>query len=116
MTQWLRKKIISFMGNVYVWLDKGLKHETSPILGVNIHSDFQDMNRRELCQHIADKFGWEKDAFWNLESTQKIRLCCQQARNMDTAHKESIKMMVLLDDVKDRHDLRNWEELRGEEE
>ena len=100
------------MGNVYVWLDKGLKHETSPILGVNIHSDFQDMNRREVCQHIANKFGWEKDAFWNLESTQKIRLCCQQARNMETAHKESIKMMVLLDEVEDRHDLRNWEELK----
>ena len=112
MSQWLRKKIISFMGNVYVWLDKGLQHETKNILGVNIHSDFQDMNRRELCQHIADKFGWEKDAFWNLESTQKIRLCCQQARNMETAHKESIKMMVLLDEVEDRHDLRNWEELK----
>ena len=99
MTQWLRKKIISFMGNVYVWLDKGLKHETENILGVNIHSDFQDMNRRELCQHIANKFGWEKDAFWNLESTQKIRLCCQQARNMETGLKESVKMMALLDDA-----------------
>ncbi len=75
------------MGNVYVWLDKGLKHETENILGVNIHSDFQDMNRRELCQHIANKFGWEKDAFWNLESTQKIRLCCQQARNMERPRK-----------------------------
>ena len=76
------------------------------------YNDFQDMNRRELCQHIANKFGWEKDAFWNLESTQKIRLCCQQARNMETTHKESIKMMVLLDEVEDRHDLRNWEELK----
>ena len=66
MTQWLRKKIISFMGKVYVWLDRGLQHETSPILGT----------------HIEKKFGWEKDSFWELESTQKIRLCCQTARGI----------------------------------
>ena len=112
MSQWLRKKIISFMGNVYVWLDKGLKHETENILGVNIHSDFKDMNRRELCQHIANKFGWEKDAFWNLESTQKIRLCCQQARNMETGLKESVKIMALIDDAS-YPELKNpdWREL-----
>ena len=71
MSQWLRRKIISFMGNVYVWLDKGLEHETGEILGVHIDMDLQQKTRRELCRHIENKFGWEEDSFWNLESTQK---------------------------------------------
>ena len=82
MSQWLRRKIIAFMGNTYVWLDKGLTHETSPILGQEIDEDFRNMSRRELCNHVEKKFEWEKDSFWNLESTQKIRLCCQMARNL----------------------------------
>tara|TARA_R110002020_G_scaffold408130_1_gene618049 strand:- start:1607 stop:1900 length:294 start_codon:yes stop_codon:yes gene_type:complete len=82
MSQWLRKKIISVMGNVYVWLDKGLKHETGTILGEFIDADLEAKSRRELCNHIEDKFGWERDSFWKLESTQKIRLCCQKARQM----------------------------------
>jgi len=82
MSQWLRRKIISVMGRVYVWLDKGLKHETSPILGLVIDDDFQNMSRQELCEHIENKFNWEKDSFWSLESTQKIRLCCQMGRNL----------------------------------
>ena len=82
MRQWIRRKIISIMGNVYVWLDKGLEHPTGPILGVNIDSDLEAMSRRELCRHVEKKFGWGKDTFWKLESTQKIRLCCQKARNM----------------------------------
>ena len=32
------------------------------------------------CSNI--QFGWDEDSFWNLESTQKIRLCCQKARQM----------------------------------
>jgi hypothetical protein len=82
MSQWLRRKIIALMGNVYVWLDKGLEHETSPILDMHIDYDLQEMSRRELCRHIENKFGWKEDSFWNLESTQKIRLCCQKARQM----------------------------------
>lgn len=70
------------MGNVYVWLDKGLEHEQGEILGVHIDMDLQQKSRRELCRHIENKFGWEEDSFWNLESTQKIRLCCQKARQM----------------------------------
>jgi hypothetical protein len=82
MTQWLRRKIISFMGNVYVWLDKGLTHDTNKILGVHIDNDFREKSRKELCNHIEDKFKWDRDSFWKLESTQKIRLCCQMARNI----------------------------------
>jgi len=82
MTQWLRKKIISIMGKVYVWLDRGLQHETSPILGTEIDEDFRNMSRYKLCRHIEKKFGWEEDSFWLLESTQKIRLCCQTARGI----------------------------------
>jgi len=80
--QWLRRKIIRVMGHVYVWLDKGLDHETSPILGLVIDYDLQEKSRKELCNHIEDKFNWERGSFWELESTQKIRLSCQIARNI----------------------------------
>ena len=82
------------MGNVYVWLDKGLKHETSPILDVRIDEDFRNMSRYELCNHIEKKFEWEKDSFWNLESTQKIRLCCQMARDMERKHEKIIRLLA----------------------
>jgi len=82
MSQWLRRKIISIMGSTYVWLDKGLKHDTEKILGEFIDNDLREKSRQELCNHIENKFGWEKDSFWELESTQKIRLCCQKARQM----------------------------------
>ncbi len=70
------------MGSVYVWLDRGLDHDTEKILDVPIDMDLQQKSRRELCRHIENKFGWDEDSFWNLESTQKIRLCCQKARQM----------------------------------
>jgi len=70
------------MGNVYIFLDKFIKHEVSPILQLDIDNDLQQMTRRELCHHVENKFGLEEDSFWELESTQKIRLCCQMARNM----------------------------------
>ena len=82
MMQWLRKGIISLMGNTYVWLDRGLVHPTGPILGYIIDDDFEGMGRKVLCNHVEKRFGLEKDSFWYLESTQKIRLCCQLARNM----------------------------------
>lgn len=81
MIQWMIRKTIKVMGTVYVVLDKFLKHETGDILGTSIDEDFESMSRKELCRYIEHKFGWEDDAFWNLESTQKIRLCCQIARN-----------------------------------
>jgi hypothetical protein len=83
MMQWLRRKIIRVMGHVYVWLDKGLKHDTAQILGVNIDKDLQEKSRKDLCNHIEDKFCWNRDNFWELESTQKIRLCCQVARDYE---------------------------------
>ena len=82
MRQWIIRKLLKFMGNTYVWLDKGLTHETSPILGQEIDEDFRNMSRYELCNHIENKFKLEKDSFWTLQSTQKIRFCCQTARNI----------------------------------
>ena len=70
------------MGNIYVWLDKGLVHPKGAILGYNIDNDFETMSRQELCNHIEKRFGLEHNSFWILESTQKIRLCCQLAREM----------------------------------
>ena len=70
------------MGRVYVILDSFVKHEdTDVILGVKIDEDFQSMTRRQLCRYVELKFDWNQDEFWNLQSTQKIRVCCQIARN-----------------------------------
>jgi len=80
MIQWTVRRLIGLMGRVYVFLDKFLTHDNKEILGVPIDDDFQNMTRRELCRYIEIKLGWEDDEFWNLESTQKIRLCCQVAR------------------------------------
>ena len=87
MKQWLIKKLIAFMGNAYVWLDKRIEHETGPILGLKIDDDFEAMSRYELCNHIEDKFELERDSFWLLQSTQKIRFCCQTARNILSGRK-----------------------------
>ncbi len=70
------------MGSTYVWLDKKLVHPKGDILDVSIDGDLQNMGRRELCNHVENKFDWDKDSFWFLESTQKIRLCCQVSRNI----------------------------------
>ncbi|QDP51845.1 MAG: hypothetical protein GOVbin4206_12 [Prokaryotic dsDNA virus sp.] len=80
MKQWIIRKIIGLMGRVYVFLDKFLTHDTREVLGVPIDEDFQKMSRKQLCRYIEVKLGWEDNDFWNLESTQKIRLCCQVAR------------------------------------
>tara|TARA_B100001175_G_scaffold317880_1_gene337188 strand:- start:4264 stop:4491 length:228 start_codon:yes stop_codon:yes gene_type:complete len=70
------------MGNTYVWLDKKLVHPTGPVLGLKIDDDFAKMSRYELCCHIEDKFRLDRNSFWELESTQKIRFCSQTARNI----------------------------------
>lgn len=79
--QYIIRKVIYIMGAVYVTLDKFLEHETSPILGEEIDKDLQEMSRKELCNFIEETFGWEKDSFWELESTQKLRVSCQMYRN-----------------------------------
>lgn len=75
-------KLIDLMGHIYVWLDSKMPPVTGPILGLEIDDDFEAMSRRELCNHIENKFGLEKDEFWFLQSTQKIRFCCQKAREL----------------------------------
>ena len=80
MIQWMIRRLIGTMGRVYVFLDKFLTHDTREILGTPIDEDFQKMSRKELCRYIEIKLGWQDNEFWSLESTQKIRLCCQVAR------------------------------------
>ena len=84
INRWLMRK----MGNLYVKLDKTLEYDTGPILGLDIDKDFESMARYELCNHIEDKFLLSRDAFWNLDSTQKIRWCCQVAREMQGSIKK----------------------------
>jgi len=74
--------MIKFMGMIYVWLDSFLPNEKGPILNLKIDPDFEEMDRKELCNHIEVKFNLDPDAFWNLDSTPKIRFCCQKARNI----------------------------------
>ena len=81
MIQWMLRKTINLMGRVYVILDSFLKNEGGPILDIDIDIDFENMSRKELCQYVEDKFKWQHGDFWNLHSTQKIRVCCQIARN-----------------------------------
>ena len=81
MIQWMLRRTIGLMGRVYVFLDSFLKNEGGPILGIDIDTDFENMSRKELCQYVEDKFKWQHGDFWNLHSTQKIRVCCQIARN-----------------------------------
>lgn len=81
MIQWMLRRTINLMGRVYVILDSFLKNEGGPILGIDIDTDFENMSRKELCQYVEDKFKWQHGDFWNLHSTQKIRVCCQIARN-----------------------------------
>jgi len=75
--------LIDIMGRVYVFLDSMLEHpRVSRILGVSIDEDFRSMTRQELCNHIEKRFDLDHDSFWNLQSTSKIRLGCQLARNL----------------------------------
>ena len=65
MIQWMLRKTIWFMGLVYVTLDKFVKYEDSDkILGITIDDDFQRMTRRELCNYVEFKFGWDEGSFW----------------------------------------------------
>jgi len=80
--QYIIRKVISMMGYIYVVLDSRLEHPSGAILNIIIDDDFSNMSRRELCRHVENKFGLKEDSFWFLESTQKIRLCCQIARNI----------------------------------
>lgn len=83
MIQWMIRRLIGIMGRAYVFLDRFLKHEVTPILGVEIDEYLQGMTRRELCRHIERGLSLERDAFWNLESTQKIRYCCQMIKEYE---------------------------------
>jgi len=71
------------MEKVYVWMDSRSKRPIDrELLGIPIDSDFGSMSRRELCRHAEKRFGLNNDDLWNLQSTSKIRLACQLARNM----------------------------------
>ena len=87
MLQWVIRSLVSFMGNAYVWLDRKIKYteeETSSVLGIEIDGDLRVDSRYELCQRVEETFDLEKEAFWSLPSTQKIRFAVQQARNLKT--------------------------------
>tara|TARA_S200000501_G_scaffold377315_2_gene435213 strand:+ start:693 stop:953 length:261 start_codon:yes stop_codon:yes gene_type:complete len=76
---------MSFMGNVYVWLDRRVKYtdeEVSEVLGLPIDEDLRTSSRYELCRLIEQEFKIGKDSFWGLHSTQKIRFAAQQIREM----------------------------------
>ena len=74
---------IKTMEKIYVWMDARIERPVDRVLlGIHIDMDFGNMNRHQLCRHAENRFGLEEDALWNLQSTSKIRLACQLARNM----------------------------------
>tara|TARA_B100000029_G_C17296435_1_gene858951 strand:+ start:67 stop:354 length:288 start_codon:yes stop_codon:yes gene_type:complete len=82
---WIARRLMSIMGNLYVWLDRRVKYtdeEVSVVLGVPIDDDLKISSRYELCRRVEETFGIPKESFWNLHSTQKIRFAVQQARNL----------------------------------
>jgi len=77
--------LMAIMGRLYVWLDKRVKYtddEVSEVLGLKIDEDLQTSSRYELCRIVEKEFKVEKDTFWNLHSTQKIRFATQQIREL----------------------------------
>ena len=83
MFRWFYRICISLMEKIYVWMDARMERGVdTELLGVYIDMDFGSMSRRQLCNHAENRFGFEKDALWDLQSTSKIRLACQLARNM----------------------------------
>jgi len=84
MFQWLYRLCVKWMENVYVWMDARIKRPVDhELLGISIDADFGSMDRRQLCNHAEARFGLSRDELWNLQSTSKIRLACQLARNMN---------------------------------
>ena len=83
MFQWFFRISIKVMENVYVWMDARMYRTVdTELLGIPIDADFGRMSRRELCNHAEHRFKMGSDDLWNLQSTSKIRLACQLARNM----------------------------------
>ena len=83
--RWFARKLMKVMGIAYVWLDRRVeytKEEVSEVLGLKIDEDLQTSSRYELCRIVEKEFKVEKDSFWNLHSTQKIRFATQQIREM----------------------------------
>ena len=71
------------MEKTYVWMDARIKRPVDEmLLGIKIDSDFGAMTRHQLCNHAEYRFGLLPDDLWKLQSTSKIRLACQLARNM----------------------------------
>jgi hypothetical protein len=83
MFGWFYRICIASMENIYVWMDaRVVRPKQKIIIGFSIDEDFQNMDRRGLCNHAEKRFGLDKDELWDLQSTSKIRLACQLARNM----------------------------------
>ena len=74
---------IKKMEKIYLWMDARMERSVdTELLGIPIDSDFGSMSRHELCRHAERRFDLEEDGLWNLQSTSKIRLACQLARNI----------------------------------
>jgi len=87
MIQWILKKLLYIMGVMYVLIDTFVKYPTDEIANIKIDKSLQNLNRRQLCQQMEMTYGLDKDVFWYLPSTSKIRLGCQITRNMQNKAK-----------------------------
>ena len=87
MIQWSLRFLMTTMGYAYVLIERFVKYPDEPvILDINIDDDLMEMSRMELCDHIGTRFGLPPGSFWKLQSTQKIRIGSQLARNFRLKH------------------------------
>lgn len=90
---WVARRLMGIMGRLYVWLDRRVAYteeEVSNVLGVPIDEDLRVDSRYELCQRVEETFELDRETFWNLHSTQKIRFAVQQARNLKAKQKKRV--------------------------
>ena len=72
--------ILNLFGELYLLIEKHMKYPNDDvIMGLEIDSELQKMNRKQLCDFM-DKTS-EGEGFYNLSSTTKIRYGCQLLKN-----------------------------------
>ena len=79
--------VLDLFGLIYISIEKYVKYpDDGEILGVDIDNDLHKMSRQQLCRYMDAVL--PKRGFFDLQSTTKIRLCCQLLRNFHLVKKE----------------------------
>ncbi len=82
MFQFIIKWLLYLVGTLYIFIEQFRQYpneEKDNILGLPIDKELQKMSRFDLCVLMDDYM--PQKGFWELNSTTKIRLGAQLARN-----------------------------------